>query len=143
MHKYSRRSKDRLSQCHRDLQVLFAAVLQGWDHTILTGHRTKAEQTGKYLAGQSKVQWPNSKHNSLPSMAVDAAPWPIPDQWGAASSVEYEKFRYFAFYVLGVADILKETGLIGHAVRWGGDWDRDKDVSDQRFNDLVHFELVE
>jgi len=30
----------------------------------------------------------------------------------------------------------------GIKLRWGGDWDRDLDFSDQRFYDLYHFELV-
>ena len=28
----------------------------------------------------------------------------------------------------------------GIKIRWGGDWDRDNDLADQSFNDLVHFE---
>ena len=27
-------------------------------------------------------------------------------------------------------------------LRWGGDWNDNKDFSDQTFDDLVHFELV-
>ena len=32
---------------------------------------------------------------------------------------------------------------MGIKIRWGGDWDRDTDLSDNRFNDLPHFELME
>jgi len=28
------------------------------------------------------------------------------------------------------------------SIRWGGDWNMDTYVKDQRFNDLPHFELV-
>jgi hypothetical protein len=28
-------------------------------------------------------------------------------------------------------------------LRWGGDWDSDKDTKDQNFNDLPHFELID
>lgn len=143
MHAYSQRSKARINQCHPDLVLIFATALQGWDHTVLTGHRSKEEQTKKYLNGQSKVQWPNSKHNVTPSMAADVSPWPIPKKWGEGNRNEYEKFRYFAFYVIGIADALLQAGAISHSIRWGGDWDRDKDVNDQSFDDLVHFELVE
>lgn len=143
MNRYSTQSKQRLSQCHPDLQVIFATVLVVMNHTVLTGHRGKKDQTEKFLNGQSQVQWPNSKHNSEPSMAIDAAPWPIPAKWGAGNRDEYEKFRYFAFYVLGVADVLFQIGAVPHRLRWGGDWDGDKDVTDQSFNDLVHFELEE
>lgn len=40
---------------------------------------------------------------------------------------------------MGTAD---QIGLTGR-IRWGGDWDRDHDVKDQTFNDLVHFEVVD
>jgi peptidoglycan L-alanyl-D-glutamate endopeptidase CwlK len=37
--------------------------------------------------------------------------------------------------------MLFEIGAIKHRIRWGGDWDMDNDLSDNTFNDLVHFEL--
>lgn len=140
---YSSTSQERLSTCHEDLQIIFAVVLQTWDNTILVGHRSKKEQTEAYLSSKTQVQWPNSKHNAYPSMAVDVSPWPIPDRWGADSRDELEKFRYFAFYVCGIADALHAAGVIRHTIRWGGDWDSDNDVLDNSFEDLVHFELVE
>jgi peptidoglycan L-alanyl-D-glutamate endopeptidase CwlK len=44
--------------------------------------------------------------------------------------------------VLGVAERLYNEGRISHRLRWGGDWDMDTKVSDNDFDDLVHFELV-
>ena len=105
-------------------------VVQKFDNTIITGHRGEAEQEQHYLEGRSKVQFPNSKHNTLPSVAVDAAPYPI--DWN-----DRERFTYFAGYVLGVADSM------GISLRWGGDWDRDTEVKDNNFDDLLHFELTE
>jgi len=32
---------------------------------------------------------------------------------------------------------------MGVTLRWGGDWDRDTEVQDNSFDDLVHFEIVE
>ena len=32
---------------------------------------------------------------------------------------------------------------MGIDIRWGGDWDRDTEVRDNKFDDLVHFEIVE
>ena len=142
MNKYSSSSAGKLKQCHSDLQLIFSIVLLTWDNTILTGHRLEEEQNAAFESGASEVQWPNSKHNSFPSMATDASPYPVPKKWGEGNRNEYEKFRYFAFYVLGIADCLLQAGLISHRLRWGGDWDGDKDVNDQKFNDLVHFELV-
>ena len=111
------------------------------DHSLQVGYRDKEDQTKAYKSKNSKVQWPDSYHNELPSMAVDAAPYPLPINWGEDSRDEYEKFRYFAFYVLGVADVLYAIGAIDHQLEWGGDWDNDKDVTDNSFNDLLHFQL--
>ncbi len=45
---------------------------------------------------------------------------------------------YFAGLVMGIA---KQMDI---EIRWGGDWDRDNEpVTDQEFQDLVHFEFVE
>ncbi len=44
------------------------------------------------------------------------------------------QFYHFAGYVEGTADAHRIP------IRWGGDWDRDHCLSDQTFDDLVHFE---
>ena len=46
-----------------------------------------------------------------------------------------ERFSYFAGFVKGVA------WRLNIRVRWGGDWDGDTELSDNNFDDLVHFEL--
>lgn len=133
---YSVKSRERLNSCHRDLRMIFNAVIQHYDNSILCGHRDEASQMAAYNSGKSKVKWPNGKHNKTPSMAVDAAPYPI--NWQ-----DRERLHMFAGYVLGVADMLHAQGLITHRLRWGGDWDMDTEVSDNGFDDCVHFELVE
>lgn len=138
---YSNESERVWNQLDKDLQLIFSVVLNGMDHKLLVGHRNKEDQQEAYESGNSQVQWPNSYHNSYPSMAVDATPYPVPEKWGEHSRDEYEKFRYFAFYVLGVADVLYKIGAIEHQLEWGGDWDNDMDVTDNNFNDLLHFQL--
>lgn len=135
MPKYSDTSKQRLAACHKDLQLIFGTVIPHFDNSILCGHRNEKEQNQAFDSGRSKVRWPNGKHNRVPSMAVDAAPYPI--DWD-----DRERFYYFAGYVLGVADMLHGEGLISHRVRFGGDWDRDTQVKDNGWDDLVHYELV-
>lgn len=135
MPKYSKTSKQRLANCHKDLQLIFNTVIAHFDNSILCGHRDEAAQTEAYAAGRSKVQWPNGKHNKVPSMAVDAAPYPI--DWR-----DRERMSYFAGYVMGVAEVLHDEGMVTHRIRWGGDWNRDTEVADNQFDDLVHFELV-
>ena len=38
--------------------------------------------------------------------------------------------------------ILDTAKAMGIDLRWGGDWDRDTEVRDNSFDDLVHFEIV-
>lgn len=75
--KFGAKSQARLNECHPDLQRLMAEVNNRVDTTILCGHRGEAEQNAAFLAGNSKLKWPASKHNSKPSQAVDAAPYPV------------------------------------------------------------------
>jgi peptidoglycan LD-endopeptidase CwlK len=129
MPKFSTISTTRLSTCHPDLQRLFNEVVRHYDCTILCGTRGKEEQDKAFREGNSKLKFPKSKHNSTPSKAVDVAPYPL--DWN-----DTKRFIHFAGFVEGVADCLN----IG--VRWGGDWDSDKLMSDEKFVDLPHFELV-
>lgn len=130
MPKYSSRSKSRLATCDPKLQKLFNEVIKHWDCTILEGMRDEETQNEYFRTGRSKLKFPSSKHNSSPSRAVDAAPYPIDWQ-------DIERFRAFGGFVLGVA------AALGIKIRWGGDWDGDRSFKDQSFNDLPHFELDE
>ena len=135
MPKFSAQSFTRLSTCQRELQVLFYEVVRHFDCTILGGYRNQEAQNRAYAEKASKLRWPNSKHNSEPSMAVDVAPYPV-------DTKNIKRLYWFSGYVLGVAQKLKDEGKMTHGIRWGGDWDRDRDIDDQTFNDLVHFELI-
>ena len=127
---FSARSEARLQECDPRLQLVFYTVVEHFDCTVLTGHRSKEVQAEKFRTGQSRVQWPHSRHNSKPSMAVDCAPYPI--DWSDTA-----RFYYFAGYVMATAKSL------GVELRFGGDWDRDTEVLDQTFMDLVHFEVLQ
>ena len=129
MPRFSKRSEAKLATCDPKLQQLFNEVIKGFDCSILVGHRGQFEQAKAVIEGRSKVHWPNSKHNSSPSQAVDVAPYPI--DWE-----DRERFHLFAGYVLGIASQLNIP------IRWGGDWDMDTEVKDNTFDDLVHFELA-
>jgi len=130
MSKFSQRSIEELNTCHEDLQNLFSRVIERVDCTILDGHRDKAEQNRLFAIGKSKAVFPKSKHNSLPSLAVDVAPYPI--EWNNA-----RRFYLFAGFVIGVAFEL------GFDIRWGGDWNMNFQTADNKFNDLVHFEVLQ
>jgi len=133
MPKFSNKSDLSLDTCHPLLQELFREVIKDRDCTIIEGHRTRRRQNQLFEEEKSKVQWPESKHNAMPSQAVDAGPC-IPGK--GIPWAEQENFYAFGGYVKGVAK------LLGIKIRWGGDWDNDNDVKDQKFNDLAHFELL-
>ena len=75
--KFGSKSLERLRSCHDDLQLLCHAVLQDMDITILCGHRNEKDQNEAVKNGFSKAIFPKSKHNKLPTLAVDVAPYPI------------------------------------------------------------------
>ena len=133
---FSQASKTKLATCHPKLQLIFNIIIEDYDCIILEGHRNKEAQDAAFAAGNSRLKWPNGKHNSSPSRAVDVSPWPL--DWNNA-----KRFYLFSGYVLGIA-----SGL-GTKLRWGGAWDdlQDGDIGDLntpgQLNDLVHFELVE
>lgn len=123
-------SLERLTNVHPDLRRVLDEAIKHVDITVLCGHRGEEEQNLHFQQGRSKLKWPDSKHNSLPARAVDIAPYPV--DWK-----NVRQFYLFSGFVLGVAS------QMGVKLRWGGDWDRDWDVLDNRFNDLPHFELAE
>lgn len=125
-------------QCYKELdprlqQVMDYLLQNVADIALTTGHRTQYEQDAAFTHGYSKVQWPNGKHNRLPSIAVDFQPYPFPEN--------ELKLRTALGYIAGRA---MEYGLAhGIKLRWGGDWDGDGSVTDQEFDDLFHLELSE
>lgn len=136
MPSFGTRSRNNLSTCDIRWQEIMQEVVKYYDCTILTGHRTEEVQNSKFADGSSEVSWPNSKHNSIPSMAVDAAPWPIPEDWGDKEWKDRVKFYELKAIIFFVA------AKHGVKVRFGGDWDRDYDYTDNKFDDLVHFEII-
>lgn len=129
-YKFSKSSRSKLDQCDPRIIKIFETVLKTVDCSIITGYRDKYSQNEMKRTGKSQLSWPNSKHNSNPSVAIDVAPYPI--DWK-----DRERFTLFAGFVLGIA---KAQGV---TLRWGGDWDRDFKVKDNNFDDLLHFEIVE
>jgi|TARA_Y100000310_G_scaffold80345_3_gene77008 peptidoglycan L-alanyl-D-glutamate endopeptidase CwlK len=135
MPKFGKVSISKLLTCDVRLQALAEEVVGYHDCSCIEGWRNKETQNKYFDEGRSKVRWPNGKHNNttaegLPcSLAIDLVPYPNLD-WN-----DRERFYYFAGVVLGIA-----RGL-SIPIRWGGDWDMDHNFKDQKFDDLVHFEI--
>lgn len=115
-------SKARLYTCHRDLILLFEAVDKIVPTAILEGHRGKMAQDQAFAAGKSNAKWGQSKHNSIPSLAVDVGPVPL--DWN-----DIQAFERMAVV------IKKCAAQLGIKVRWGGDF--------KSIKDFPHWELVE
>lgn len=132
MPKFSKISLDRLHTCDERLQAICEEVIKHFDFTVVCGRRDKEDQDAAYNSGKSKLKWPESKHNRMPSLAVDIAPY----RNGGIAWSDTRSFYYLAGLMKGIA---AQKGI---TLRWGGDWNSDNDFSDQSFNDFPHFEIV-
>lgn len=133
MYTYSSRSRRALSTTHKLIQMIFNEAINHIDISVLEGYRDEKAQNEAYAKGNSQVKFPHSKHNTYPSMAVDAVPYPI--DWK-----DTQRMTYFSGVIKGIASVmLKGTGykLIG-----GIDWDDDMNIKEHKFLDYPHFELT-
>ena len=130
MPRFGKRSNVNLASCDERLQKVFNEVIKHVDCSVLEGHRGEERQNKLQEEGKSKVRYPDGRHNASPSNAVDVAPYPI--DWD-----DRERFHLFAGFVLGVA-----SGM-GYTLRWGGDWNMNFEVDDNKFDDFPHFEIVD
>lgn len=137
MPKFGPVSFTKLSMCHQDLQALFYEVIKHVDCTVLEGHRDKEAQEIAFATGKSKLHYPYSCHNHIPSIGVDVVPYPV--------NFDNEKlFLWFGGYVMGIAQRLKDEGKMSYSVIWGGSWDGTGKLNKpNQLNDLCHFQLYE
>ena len=122
MPSFGTNSKRHLETCHEDIQKVLNEAINHYDFSVIWGHRGMEAQNKAYLEGNSNLEWPKSKHNSNPSMAVDIIPYP----GGFARS--NEEFTIMATHIFRAASVCGVPNLI-----WGGHW--------RTFKDLAHFEL--
>ena len=129
--RWSHSSLIKLEQLDPQLREIIEEVRNLRDITIVTGHRGETEQEHMVELGRSQVHWPHSKHNTLPSIAVDVQPYPYVEA----------SLREDLSYIAGLAVAFGASK--GFQIRWGGDWDQDGETHDNSFDDLFHLELVE
>jgi peptidoglycan L-alanyl-D-glutamate endopeptidase CwlK len=131
---YSKESLEKLGTCDERLQRVFNRVIQFVDCTIICGHRGEADQNAAYDRGASKLRYPNGKHNSIPSKAVDVMPFPVNYSEDAKN---IEEITLFAGFVLGIA------AELGIKLRWGHDWDGDMVPDVKGLVDRPHYEVID
>jgi len=138
MANFGRASKRRYNTLHYKLQMILDEAIQVMDFTIVCGFRNARNQEKAFKEGRSQLRWPKSKHNQNPSIAVDIAPWD-PSMRKGRGDIDWnnrDRFILLAGIIKGVAHKLNIQ------IRWGGDWDSDTFMRDQKFIDMPHIELV-
>ena len=134
MPKFSLSSQRKLATCNVKLQELINEVIKYLDISIISGHREEVEQNMLFENGYSKVKYPRSKHNSLPSKAVDIMYWNR-----EAPNIRWENREQMIFvagYIKAMADSM------GIKIRLGADWNEDL-LFKESFFDGGHVEIEE
>ena len=132
MPKLGKTSKKRLEGVNPDLIKVLYLVVQYFDIMVIEGLRSQERQDLLVKEGKSKTKF--GKH--VLGKAVDIAPYPL--DWEAR-----DDFHYLGGFMLGIA------ASMGIKIRWGGDWNASslfegkRTTKDNRFDDLVHFELLD
>lgn len=124
MYKFGKRSRNRLKGVDSRLVNVLNELIKIMDVTVIEGLRSAERQEELLAKGATKVKY--SKH--MEGKAVDIAPYPI--DWN-----DRERFHYMGGMVRGIAKALNLD------IRWGGDWDSDGEIKDNKFDDLVHIEI--
>jgi len=123
MPSFGERSRSKLETCEQEIQDVLNEAIKHYDFSVIDGHRDMERQNLYFNDGKSQVRWPNSRHNSYPSQAVDIVPYP-----GGFDNPNSE-FDRMATYVLSAA------AKLGVELEWGGHW--------KNFKDYAHFQLKE
>jgi len=125
----SKPSEAHLLTCHPDLQRLIREAIKHVDFTVMVGYRNQEDQEEAFRLGNTTKHWPDSRHNTNPSTAVDIAPYPV--DWSDTA-------RFARLY--GYIERIAEEMNIG--IRWGGDWNNNYRTKDETLVDMPHIELV-
>ena len=126
MAKLGATSLKRLSGCDTRLQAIVEMVEREYprDFTVVCGHRDEEAQEKAFREGTSKAHFGESRHNSIPSMAVDIAPYATGKiRWG-----DTESFLLLATYMFRTAQ------QMGWPIEWGGHF--------KSWSDMPHWELT-
>ena len=138
---FSTISQTRLNTCHGDIRLILSEALKvsRVDFGIAEGHRSTDRQQQLYKEGKSQKDGIKrlSRHNENPSMAVDIYGWV-----NGKSCYDQRTLCYLAGTIMAVAGMLLNQGRITNELTWGGNWNNDGEIiTDQKFQDLVHFEI--
>ena len=142
--KFGKRSMTALGTCHPGLQLIAdeALAVSPYDFTIIHGWRDMKTQNEMYFAGNSRKQYPNSRHNKTSDpQAVHVE--------GMSDALDFAPFvngkiNWFDTHIFAVIAgcFMASANRAGHTLRWGGDWNSDGRTYDQTLMDYGHLELM-
>ncbi len=152
---FGTRSKEKRAECIVPLIRVLNTGILAYDFSVVCGHRNEIEQQVAFTRGTSKVRWPFGKHNKRPAEAFDIYPYHKKYAMLIGHESQIHEIAEAELLTLMEAQnfILQEFCIMAGTIkmaaraenvilRWGGDWDRDGDRLDQKFNDLGHFEYI-
>ena len=131
---------EKLDTCDLRLQLLAKDVVVYIPHKILEGHRGEIAQHQAFLDGKSQLDWPNGKHNKLPSTAMDVAPL----YFDAGVHIDWNDRGAFGRLMGHYERAAYQRGI---KIRLGMDWDMDWRTSgldpNSKFLDMPHIEIID
>ena len=90
---------------------------------VICGHRNEADQNKAFSEKKSQLKFPNSKHNSKPSRAVDVVS-------GDGKVIDWKDIKAFEVLCLTIESVAEEMEI---KIRLGRDF---------KFRDMPHLELI-
>lgn len=136
---FSEVSKQRLATCDTRLQDVLNEAIKWVDFVVLEGHRDRDAQNKAVAEGKSTKPWPTGNHNSLPSRAVDIAPY-----FSDAKGMDWNDVVAFG-RLMGIVDLIaRQRGVkLRFGLDWDGDWHTVGKDPNEHFLDAPHVELVD
>jgi len=156
--RFGKRSLGFLGECHATLRKFWNRLIALYDFSLLEAYRGKEKQEQYFRNGLTQLHFPHGNHNKMPSWAAHALPYPViwPPTAGEMlekldelvsnkekrnyiirSMKEYGRIYHFIGYGTRLAEEMKIN------IRNGADWNKDKDILDNNFDDLSHWEMTE
>lgn len=130
MSKFDDRSLRNLRTVHPLLQQLLNAAIKDFRFIIADAVRGEIAQTKAYATGHSKKKFGGSPHNWFPSLAVDIYPAP------------FKVSTPMAVFVKMQMEIIRPLANdLQIPIRQGIDFNRNGNLSDDRWDDAPHIEL--
>jgi len=132
MYYFSKTSKARRDTCHPLIIDWLNEIIKWRDCTVAWGYRGEKDQNEMFAKGLSKAKYPDSKHNTNPSLAVDVYPYALGRMINGDVEGDEVLINRFIGFAQGIATI---RGIpIRSASEWSsfqgdlGHWEIYKDI---------------